>query len=219
MILSFLFYFLLQIGIFSQQIPQNGIYLKFENSDSTKAEFQLFMSQAQQAPYISAKDSLLKLRIRNIIDGNYYLNKPILNPVNSFSEFDLKKFDKYGVLEMVDFQKTRNEIQTKYFDFAYNIISGKADFGYKLINKKDLDLKFGMNLSYDYFQLNKLQEIKLFGSQIIYDPDKYSGNNQFFISYKFENWEVLSKYELPIFNQHEHEFNDDKISIVIAYDF
>lgn len=219
MILSFLLFCFLQIGIFPQYSLQNRFFLQIEHSDTLKSGFQLFQPQMQQAPYISAKDSLLTLRIRNIIDGNYNQEKFIIKPIGDFSDFDLKKFDKYGVLELIDFQKTRNEIQTKNFDFAYNVISGKADIGYKLISKKDLDLKLGMNLSFDYFKLNKLQEIKIFGSQIIYDPDKYSGNNQFFISYRFENWEILSKYELPIFNQHQQKFNEDKISIVIAYDF
>lgn len=219
MILSFLLSCFLQIGIFSQNNPNNSFYLYLEQPDTAKTEFQLFQTKVQQAPYISARDSLLTLRIKNIIDGNYYQNKLMFDPIGSFSGFDLKKFDKYGVLDFVGFKKTKNEIQTKNFDFTYNMIRGKADIGYKLINNKDFDLKFGMNIFFDYFQLKKLQDIKIFGSPVVFDPDRYTGNNQFFIRYRFENWEILSKYELPIFSQHEHKFNEDKISIVIAYDF
>jgi len=219
MILSFLLPCFLQIGIFSQNNPNYRIYLYFEQPDTTKTEFQLFQTKVQKAPYISVRDSLLTLRLKNIIDGNYSQNKLTLDPIGNISGFDLKKFDKYGVLDFVDFQKTKNEIQTKNFDFTYNMIRGKADIGYKLINNKDFDLKFGMNISLDYFQLKKLQDIKIFGNPVVLDRDRYSDNNQFFIRYRFENWEMLSKYELQIFNQHEHKFNEDKISIVIAYDF
>lgn len=173
----------------------------------------LFQNQEPDAPYAADRDSVM-------IAKSLYRYHSRSKPVNtSFSGTPQMWKDVMQVRTYYDV-KSNTKYNFENVNLSYNVISGQAYLGINLISTRNTKLKLGMNLSYDYFRLNSVQMLSLFGRSTAFDPNQRD-ENQVTLTYHFRNLDIKSKYEPALFqfNESEDLTLSDKFSIVLLFTF
>lgn len=222
MILAVLISLLGQINLFSYPAEESNIYLIPIPSDSTKTETKIFSEfRNQQIPYRSQKDSLLTLRIEKIIKGGNQGKINVKTPASYVQVpiIDFSEYDKFGILKWVKLNQLKNQFEYGSFNISYNLLRGKAKWDLNVIDNAEMKLRLGMNLSYSYLDVQKLYDFRFLGKSVIDDQDRLKNANEIFVTYHLSRLDIISKYQLPVFQRYKQQFNNDRISLEIAYAF